>query len=544
MPTSPPQTSASSPVSSRLLRLLGWLVILAGALVILRSLPLPQVMELVQKKVTTFGPWGPLVFGVAYILAGLLFVPGSALTLAAGALFGLVWGTITVSLASTTVAGLAFLIARYAARAKVQGMAGTNRTFAAIDRAIAEGGWRIIAMLRLSPAVPFSLGNYLYGLTAVKFWPYLIASWVCMAPGTFLYVYIGFATAQAAGAGGSGGGGKNPWEWVLMGVGLLATVAVTVYVTRLARRALKDGALNTEDSGGSDQPANAAPSAPKSSASLLIVAGCVAGLGVFAAMNKARLSSLLGPPKVTPVEAYEPKEGGPVFDHSRFDAILQRHVSPGGWVDYEGLKRDAGELDGYIQSLARAKPDDLGRDERLALLINAYNAFTLRLILDHLPIVSIKDIPAEERWDAKRWNIAGEVSSLNQIEHEQIRPNFKEPRVHFALVCAAVGCPPLRGEVYTGAKLEEQLADQTLYIHSHPRWLRVHADTNEVELTSLYDWYGSDFTAQGTPTVLDFAVRYAPEVDAMTRSGAAPKVKFLEYSWALNSVSNRQEENR
>jgi len=524
-----------------MLRIFAWVVILGGALVILRSLPLAQVMALVQQRVTTYGPWGPVVFAGAYILAGLLFVPGSVLTAAAGAFFGLFWGTITVSLASTTVAGLAFLIARYAARTKVQSMAQTNRTFAAIDRAIADGGWRIVALLRLSPAVPFSLGNYLYGLTAVKFWPYLLASWVCMAPGTFLYVYLGFAGAQAAGA--AGGGGKNPWEWVLLGVGLLATVVVTVYVTRLARRALRETPLSAEDSAATDHSTNASPSAPRSSAGLLVVAACVAGLAVVATMNKTRLSGLLGPPKVALTEAYEHKEGGPTFDHSRFDAILHRHVSPGGWVEYEGLKEDAGELDGYIAALARAKPDDLGRDERLALLLNAYNAFTLRLILDHLPIASIKDIPAEERWDAKRWNFAGVTYSLNQIEHELIRPKFAEPRVHFVLVCAAVGCPPLRGEAYTGEQLEAQLTDQSVYIHSHPRWIRVHAETNEVELTSLYDWYGSDFT-QAAPTVLEFAARYSPDVDAMLRSGATPKVKFLDYSWALNSARNRPEENQ
>ena len=124
--------------------------------------------------------------------------------------------------------------------------------------------------------------------------------------------------------------------------------------------------------------------------------------------------------------------------------------------------------------------DELGRDERLALLINAYNAFTLRLILDHYPVASITDIPADQRWDAVRWRLAGETYSLNQIEHELVRPNFREPRIHFALVCAAVGCPPLRTEAYTGELLEEQLEGQTRYSHAHDRWLRYRtgADTS------------------------------------------------------------------
>ncbi|MFN5959426.1 MAG: TVP38/TMEM64 family protein, partial [Planctomyces sp.] len=156
-----------------------------------------------QRKVTAFGPWGPIIFGVAYFLAAVLFVPGSALTLAAGAIFGIPGGFATVSIASTAAAGTSFLIARYLARDKVRALADSNRTFGAIDRAIAQGGWRIIALLRLSPAVPFSLGNYLYGLTPVKFWPYVIASWIAMMPGSFLYVYLGFVGRTAAGAASS-----------------------------------------------------------------------------------------------------------------------------------------------------------------------------------------------------------------------------------------------------------------------------------------------------------------------------------------------------
>jgi hypothetical protein len=96
----------------------------------------------------------------------------------------------------------------------------------------------------------------------------------------------------------------------------------------------------------------------------------------------------------------------------------------------------------------------MGRNEKLALLINAYNAFTLKLIVERLPVQSILDIPAAERWDAVRWKVGGQVWSLKQIEHEQIRPKFTEPRVHFALVCAAVGCPPLRNEAYDASRLD------------------------------------------------------------------------------------------
>lgn len=156
----------------------------------------------------------------------------------------------------------------------------------------------------------------------------------------------------------------------------------------------------------------------------------------------------------------------------RFDALLRTQVDADGLVDYAGLKDAHAELDAYIRSLAAAPFEQLGRDEKLALLINAYNAFTLRLVLDHWPLASIRHIPGKRRWDAPRWRLAGETLSLNQIENERIRPRFKEPRIHFALVCAARGCPPLRAEAYTGARLSAQLADQARRVHSDGRWLR------------------------------------------------------------------------
>lgn len=520
-------------------RLICWLVIAASLLVILRALPTAQLLDLMQKKVATFGPWGPVVFGVAYFIAAVLFVPGSALTLAAGAIFGLGVGTATVSVSSTAAAGASFLIARYLARERVRRMAETSRTFGAIDKAIAQGGWKIIALLRLSPAVPFSLGNYLYGLTPVRFWPYLIASWAAMLPGTFLYVYLGFVGKTAA----AGSTGKNPWQYVLLGAGLLATIVVSVYVTKLARKALKETALKDDDSrnadGGASAQAAKRASAPKPLGKLIAAAGVLAVLAACSQLNKGRLGSMFGPPKATLNEAYANATGTAAFDHSAFDSLLRTHVSAmGGFVDYEAFNKDAGKLDAYITALAKADLDTLGRDERLAFLINAYNAFTLRLILDHYPVESIKDIPSEERWDAKRWHLGGQVYSLNQIEHELIRPKFAEPRVHFALVCAAIGCPPLRSEAYAGNRLEEQLADQSKYVHTHRRWFRLDEAKGELALTALYDWYGGDFT-QKASSVVAYAAQFSPDLVRLINAGKEPRVTFLDYSWKLNTLSNR-----
>ena len=247
------------------------------------------------------------------------------------------------------------------------------------------------------------------------------------------------------------------------------------------------------------------------------------------------LPGLFGPPAVAMDESYAALPDGPVFDHSILDQLLTKHVSPDGWVDYEALARDADSLDVYIDALAKAQIEQMGRDQRLALLINAYNAFTLRLILDHYPLSSIKEIPSDKRWDDQRWRIGPLTLSLNQIEHEQIRPHFKEPRIHFALVCAAVGCPPLRNEAYTAQQLESQLDSQSRYVHSHDRWLRFEPNApRQVYLTKLYDWYGGDFE-QAAGSVLGFVAQYAPALQQALDRGQKPRISWLEYDWSLNS---------
>jgi len=238
--------------SPRILAAVRWIsaaVIVLGLLAIVRALPVARGIELLRDRADGLGPPGMLVFGLAYVMAALLFVPGSALTLAAGAVFGPGWGTLVVSLASTSAAALAFLIARYFAREKVAALARKHPRFHAVDRAIGARGWRIVALLRLSPAMPFSAGNYLYGLTAVRFWPYVAASWLGMLPGTFLYVYLGHAGGAGLSAvGAERGGGRSAGEWAMLAVGLAATVVVTVYVTRVARRALREqGGLGADE---------------------------------------------------------------------------------------------------------------------------------------------------------------------------------------------------------------------------------------------------------------------------------------------------------
>jgi uncharacterized membrane protein YdjX (TVP38/TMEM64 family) len=210
-------------------------VILISLFLIVRALPLDQFRELLQTRVKEWGFWGPVFFGVIYAVAVVFLIPASLLTLAGGAIFGLVKGVIVISLASTTGAALAFLIARYLARGRVEARVKESPKLTAIDQAIGEQGWKIVALLRLSPAVPFTLQNYLYGVTAIRFWPCILTSWIAMLPGTFMYVYLGSLGSRAALGNETSGA-----EWTLRGVGLIATIAVTVYITHIAKRAMQE----------------------------------------------------------------------------------------------------------------------------------------------------------------------------------------------------------------------------------------------------------------------------------------------------------------
>lgn len=188
--------------------------------------------------VESLGVWGPIVFILGYAVAAVAFVPGSLLTLAAGAVFGLVKGTIYTFLGATLGAAAAFLVARYGARRAIERKIAGNPRFAAVDRAVGREGFKIVALLRLSPIFPFNLLNYSLGLTRVSFLSYVAAS-IAMLPGTLLYVYYGKAAGSLAALAGGAQTEKGPGSWILLGVGLLATIGVTTYVTRLAGRALR-----------------------------------------------------------------------------------------------------------------------------------------------------------------------------------------------------------------------------------------------------------------------------------------------------------------
>ncbi len=218
-------------------------VLIIGLIVTSRLLPVTDWLKSFNQWVAGMGPIGVVIFILVYVLATVLFVPGSVLTIGAGFIFGLGLGVLAVSVGSTIGAALAFLIARYIARKPVEAKVSANKKMKAIDRAIGAQGWKLIFLLRLSPAIPFNFSNYFYGLTAVKFWPYVLASWIGMLPGTVLYVYLG-TVGKAGVQAASSARGRSPWEWTLLAIGLIATVIVTVWVTRIARKALHKSELS------------------------------------------------------------------------------------------------------------------------------------------------------------------------------------------------------------------------------------------------------------------------------------------------------------
>jgi uncharacterized membrane protein YdjX (TVP38/TMEM64 family) len=219
------------------LRIVMSVAIMGATLVAVRYLGAAPLRELLR-WIAGLGSTAPLVFVPSYIVACLLLIPGSILTLSAGFLFGVVRGSIYVSVAATIGATVAFLVGRYAARQWVAARLVSYPKFKAVDEAVAHEGWKIVALTRLSPLFPFNLLNYAFGLTSVRVGDYVLASWAGTLPGTMVYVYLGSLAGDLTRAA-TGESRRSVVQWALYALGLLATVAVAVYVTRVSTRALK-----------------------------------------------------------------------------------------------------------------------------------------------------------------------------------------------------------------------------------------------------------------------------------------------------------------
>ena len=242
---------------------------------------------------------------------------------------------------------------------------------------------------------------------------------------------------------------------------------------------------------------------------------------------------------------------GASFDHAIWDRTLKTYVSELGEVDYRALKANRNDLDDYVRSLGAASPasrPDLfpSRAHELAYWMNAYNAFVIRGVIDHYPIKSVRDAGVLYGFFWRDDYLAGGVKiSLFHLENEVIRKKYREPRIHFGIVCAAVSCPLLSRAAFTAENLETQLEQLTRRFINERRNLMIDPVANTAALSKIFDWYTKDFEAPVAPgepqgTLIEYVRRHANDdnrraLDALRR----PKITFSDYDWSLNEPGSR-----
>lgn len=213
------------------------------------------------------------------------------------------------------------------------------------------------------------------------------------------------------------------------------------------------------------------------------------------------------------------------LDHSSWDALLRKYVSASGVVNYKGIRAEKAKLQAYLNTLSAGAPTSNSRTEKMAFWINAYNAFTVKLILDNYPTTSITKLKGGKPWDTKFVKIGSQTYSLNQIEHEILRKQYFDARLHFVLVCAAQSCPKLLNKAYTASNLYAEMDKQARYFINNSFKNKITASSARV--SKLFDWYKEDFTKKGS--LISFINKYS---NVKLSTGA--KVSYLEYDWALN----------
>jgi len=235
------------------------------------------------------------------------------------------------------------------------------------------------------------------------------------------------------------------------------------------------------------------------------------------------------------------------FEYKDYADVLSQYVDDNGLVNYAELQKNRAQLDRFNQSLGevnRPTFDSWGEAEQIAFLSNAYNSFTLQSIIDQQPLKeSIRDISGV--WKKNKFTLIGEEKTLDNIEHDILRKDYNEPRIHVALVCAAISCPILRNEPYTAESLDAQLDDQTVKFASSPHGFEVDREDKKVYLSSIFKWYGEDFIKtygnddefsgndQQRAVLKYFSSKLSPE-DSQFIASKDYKVKYLDYDWSLN----------
>ncbi|RYC67321.1 DUF547 domain-containing protein [Spirosoma sordidisoli] len=259
--------------------------------------------------------------------------------------------------------------------------------------------------------------------------------------------------------------------------------------------------------------------------------------GILVTLTGFALTSLVAftepGPVTTPTAPVMTLAADPV-DHSIYDRLAKKHINEKGLVNYKGFRSDEKELDKYLDLLSKNPPTDKwNQDAQIAYWINAYNAYTIKLILNHYPVKSIKDIGSKIKipfvttpWAIKFIPIGSEKISLDNIEHGTLRKKFNDQRIHFALVCAARSCPRLRNEAYTGAKLDAQLDDQGSDFLNNPAKNAI--SPQKASLSKYFDWYKGDWKEDNK------SIEYWVNRYSKTKINKDTDISFLDYNWALN----------
>jgi uncharacterized membrane protein YdjX (TVP38/TMEM64 family) len=468
--------------------------LIAAGIVVARALGLGEAIRLenlgrLKQWIESYGALAPVIFIVGYVLAAVLFVPGLPMTVLGGVVFGPVWGTAYVWMAATVGAALAFLVARYAVRSTVERWVQASPRLATIDGRVAEHGWRIVMLTRLVPVFPFNLQNYAYGITRIGFVPYVITSAICMLPGTAAFTFAGGALSEGRSV-------RRTLAYLALAGVLL--VLISLIPRWLARRSRLAGELLKS----------------------CILTACLAGAlpAVAAAAD--------------------------VYD--AYARLLKAHVRPGeiggirlNLVDYRAVKSDSAYAEA-LAALAGARVEALGSDaEREAFWINAYNLLAIKAVLDQYPAASIKDGGSlfSPIWKKSIGAVGGTPYSLDAIEHGILRKTFREPRVHFAMVCASLSCPDLRPEPFVAARLGAQLDGQTAAFLGNPaKGLAPGDDGRTARVSSIFKWFAGDFESSGGVAAF-IRAKAAADVAARIRALTDAGLSYLDYDWSLNDTA-------
>ncbi len=450
-------------------------------------------------------PWAPVVFVALYAGATALAVPGTILTFAGGAVFGFWWGTLLNLLAANIGANAAFLLARTLGRDGVRTLMGSDsRALEKLDSVVTRHGFRGLLTLRLIPLVPFNALNFGSGLMSLTWRTYAVATLVGIVPGTAIYTFFADALLE---------GSREASTQALARVFFAGVLLVLLsFLPALLKRL------------GIRLPGMSA---------LLVAFTLLAGATGLAAQEERSPSGLPG--------------------HAAFTTVLASVVTDGG-VDYARLEAHPSGLERYIAELGATDPAAVARaplEERLAFWINAYNACMLKRVVSHYPIRPARGLrrianaaagrPANSVWQipdvftGTHCPVAGEERSQDEIEHEIIRP-LGDPRIHFAINCAAISCPPLTREAYRAEALGEQLdARVTAFVEDPAQFgLDASGDRATVRVNVLLDWFKEDFG--GSEGVKAFLAPYTRGSAREALEDPETRLVFSDYDWTLNDI--------